>query len=446
MTLFRQNLLSLVPLFFVLGVLYALISYHLQTKELKWAIDQEALAIGHTIQSFAEHNADRYFDRIDGFMDVTPEFELILNRIIGQFRNQSITVKNDQGEVLHQLVSSNNEVDFTPWTNPEVLYESSFEGTRYFLARHDWKVRLYIDIDIKTTGGTYSISLIRDGSEYLIRIIGLRQWIAIEVLLSILIGIIVSTVLTIFVRNRIKKLTTLSESFLNGNANLKLDEGTISEFNDLGSTLNILVHVFHKNLDWYRRSIQQKEQDRTSLNLAEFIKSGRSERISLNSGNIHISAEYVGNELQSFFLGQTSVQSTKVLIWGYVNEENPVEAALLSEGIKQYLDKNTLDDDFISNLTRVFGSRLQELQFLELADSGSVTHVTIDNMGSHKRDLIIDSETIHWIHGLSDDVYEKIETYCQHAVTMSSDHLFSDIAKIVGWQGSTVLVSIRYER
>ncbi|MCH8495486.1 MAG: hypothetical protein LAT57_07620 [Balneolales bacterium] len=446
MTLFRQNLLSLVPLFFILGVLYALISYHLQTKELKWAIDQEAMAIGHTIQSFAEHNADRYFDTIDGFMDVTPEFELILNRIIRQFRNQSITVKNTEGDVLHELTTSDKQIDLTPWENPEILYESSFEGTHYYLARHDWKARMYVDVDIQTDDGIYSISIIRDGREYIARIITLRQWIGVEVLISILIGIVVSIVLTLFVRNRIKKLKTLSESFLGGNANLKLDQGSITEFNDLGSTLNILVHVFHKNMDWYRKSIQQKEQDRTSHNLAEFIKSETKKALSLNAGKVQIWAEYVGNELHPLFMGQATVGSTKMLIWGSVNQEDPVEAALLSEGIKQYLDRATADADIISSLRSVFGSRLHELQFLELTESGTVTHVTLNNSEVvSKRDLKLDPGSIHWIHGLNDSVSEKIEMYCQNATELPSDQLFSDITKIVGWLGSTILISVQYE-
>lgn len=446
MTLFRQNLVSLVPLFFILGVLYALISYHLQTKELKWAVDQEALAIGHTIQSFAEHNADRYFQTIDGSMHATPEIELILERIIRQTPNQSISLKNASGEILHKRINPNKRVDLTPWTNPEILYEASFEGTRYNLARYDNQARLYIDIDIQTNGGMYSISVLRDAHEYLTRIKLLRRWIGVVVLISMLIGILVSIVLTIFVRNRIQKLTTLSESFLGGDVNLKLDQGSIAEFNDLGSTLNILVHVFHKNMDWYRKSIQQKEQDRTSLNLAEFIKADSTRTRTLNGGKIHISAEYVGNELHSFFMGQTSVGTTKMLIWGAVNEDNPVEAALLSEGINHYLDKSPADIDIISSLTHVFGSNLHELQFLELTAFDSVTHVTIGHSkASTRRDLKIDLGTIHWIHGLNDDVQEKIEMYCQHAETLPRDHLFSDITKIVGCLGSTILISIQHE-
>lgn len=444
MTLIRQNLLSLVPLFLILGVFYALISYQLQTKELKWAIDQEALALGHTIQSFAEHNADRYFNTVNGYMDVTPEFEIILNRIIGQLRNESITVKNASGDVLYHVVNTIQKTDSTIWTNPELLYESSFEGSSYFLARQDGKARLYVDIDIQSNDGAYTISVIRGAQEYMIRIIKLRQWIGVEVLISILIGVLVSILLTIFVRNRIKNLTAQSESFLGGNAGLRLDQGSITEFNDLGSTLNILVHVFHKNMDWYRKSIQQKEQDRTSQSLAEFIKSGTSQSILINIGKIHLSADYVGNEIHPFFMGQASIGSTKLFIWGSVNESDPVEAALLSEGIKQYLEKTPIDTDIISNLRRVYGLRLKDLQIIKLTSSGSAAHVIYDRSGEVSNcELNIDPEAIYWIHGLDETVSEKIEMYSQHATSLPNDHLFTDVAKIVSWLGSTILISVR---
>lgn len=446
MTLLRKNLLSLVPLFFILGVLYALISFHLQTKELKWAIDQEALAIGHTIQSFTEHNADRYFDSRNGYMDITPDFEIILNRIIKQVRNETITVRNASGDVIHHAVNEIPQVDLSTWTNPESLYESSFEGSRYTLSRLDGKARLYIDIDIETGESIYSVSVIRDATEYMIRIENLRLWIFGEILISIVLGIVVSILLTVFVRNRIKNLIIQSESFLGGNVKLRLDQGAITEFNDLGSTLNILVHVFHKNMDWYRKSIQQKEQARTSHNLAEFIKSGASKTISLNAGKIHVSAEYVGDEIYPFFMGQTSVKSSKMFIWGSVNEDDPVEAALLTEGIKQYLEKTPYDSDVISNLRSVYGSQLQELHYIELSDSGSVTHATLDISDRvNKRELKIDSGAIHWIHGLSDNVSEKIEMYSQNATALTNDQLFADITKIVAWLGSTILISVRYD-
>lgn len=446
MTLFRQNLLSLVPLFFILGILYALISFHLQTKELKWAIDQEALAIGHTMQSFTEQNSDRYFDSRNGYFDITPEFEIILNRIIGQLRNESITVSNASGDVIYHAVTSIPHTDLTTWLNPESLYESSFEGSRYSLFRQDGKARMYIEVDIESIEGVYTISIIRDAAEYMKRIQNLRLWIFFEVLISTVLGIVVSIVLTVFVRNRIQNLTTQSESFFGGNASLRLDQGSITEFNALGSTLNILVHVFHKNMDWYRKSIQQKEQDRTSHNLAEFIKSGKSNTISLNAGKIHVSAEYVGNEIHPFFMGQASLGSSKMFIWGSVNEDDPVETALLTEGIKQYLEKTSQDSDIISNLRSVYGSRLRDLQFIEFADSGSVTQATLDNEIVSKRELKIGSGDIHWIHGLSENVSEKIEMYSQNATELTNDQLFADITKIVGWLGSTILISVRYDR
>lgn len=446
MTLFRQNLLSLVPLFFILGVLYALISFHLQTKELKWAIDQEALAIGHTMQSFAEQNADRYFDSSNGQMDITPEFEIILSRIIGQLRNETMTIRNPSGDVINQFVTAIPQADLSTWTNPESLYEAFFEGTSYTLYRHEGKARLFIDIDIDSGEGIYSISIVRDAAEYMKRINGLRLWIFFEILISIAIGIVVSIVLTLFVRNRIKNLTTQSEKFLGGNANLRLDQGSITEFNDLGSTLNILVNVFHKNMDWYRKSIQQKERDRTSHNLAEFIMSGRSKTISLNAGKINVTAEYVGNEIYPFFMGQTSVGSSKIFIWGSVNEDDPVEAALLTEGIKLYILKASQDPDLFSSLRHIYGSRIKDLQYIELSDSGSVMIATLDNSKEIRNDLLnIETGAIHWIHGLSDSVTEKIEMYSKNAASLTGDQLFTDITKIVGWLGSTILVSIRYD-
>ena len=444
MTLLRQNLLSLVPLFLILGILYAFISYALQKKELKWAVDQEALAIGHTIQSFAEHNSDRYFEAIEGKLDVTKEFEVVIDRIIGQLRNESITVKNNSGDTLYHVITSIHQTDYPTWYDPEILYESSFEGSTYSLSRHDNSARLYINTEIQTIDGVFSISIIRDAQVYLTRINTLRKWIAVEVAVSVVLGVIVSFLLTFFVRNRIKKLTLQSQSFLGGNVDLRLDQGSITEFNDLGSTLNILVHVFHKNMDWYRKSIQQKEQDRTSHNLAEFIKTRKSESTQLALGKVHITADFAGPDIHPFFMAKVQTRTEPVLVWGTVNDHDTVETALLSEGLSQYLERLPADSSPLRNLIDTFGTQLKEAHMLSLDESGTVKHTAIDASGQESSsELVLEPGSVVWIHELSKEVSEKIETYSQHATTLPFAQLFSDCTKIVHLLGSTILIGVR---
>jgi hypothetical protein len=444
MTLLRQNLLSLVPLFLILGILYAFISYELQTKELKWAVDQEALAIGHTIQSFAEHNADRYFEAIDGKLDVTKEFEIVIDRIIGQLRNESITVKNTTADTLYHVVTPIHQTDYPIWNDPEVLYESMFEGSTYSLTRHENSARLYITTEIQTIDGVFSISIVRDAQAYLTRINTLRKWIAVEVAISVVLGVIVSFLLTFFVRNRIKKLTLQSQSFLGGNVDLRLDQGSITEFNDLGSTLNILVNVFHKNMDWYRKSIQQKEQDRTSHNLAEFIKTRKSESTQLTLGKVHITADFAGPDVHPFFLAKVQTRTEPVLVWGTVNGQDTVETALLSEGVSQYLERLPAESSPLRNLMDTFGTQLKAAHLLYMHESGTIMHASIDSSGQEtSSELAVEPGSVVWIHELSENVSEKIQTYSQHATTLPFVQLFSDSMKIVHLLGSTILIGVR---
>lgn len=444
MTLLRQNLLSLVPLFLILGILYAFISYMLQTKEFKWAVDQEALAIGHTIQSFAEHNADRYFEAIEGKLDVSKEFEVVIDRIIGQLRNESITVKNTSGDTLYHVVAPIHQNGYPTWNDLEVLYESTFEGSTYSLIRQDNSARIYITTAIQTIDGVFSISIIRDAQVYLTRMNTLRKWIAIEVAISVVLGVIVSYLLTFFVQNRIKKLTLQSQSFLGGNVDLRLDQGSITEFNDLGSTLTILVNVFHKNIDWYRKSIQQNEQDRTSHNLAEFIKTRKSESKQLTLGNVHITADFAGTDIHPFFLAKVQIPSEPKLVWGRVSEQNEVEAALLSEGVSQYIERLPEESSPLRNLTDTFGTQLKEAHMLSLQESGTILHTSIDSSGQESSlELVLEPGSTLWLHDLSEDVSEKIETYSLHATSLPLAQLFSDCAKIVHLLGSTILIGVR---
>lgn len=437
-------MLFLIPLFFVLGIMYAFISYELQTKELKWAVDQESRALGHTIQSFVEHNSQRYFELDpDSTLRNTIEFEVILKRILSQERMVRITVLGSDSEPILNLTKTDYTYVVPDSSSSESLYESEFEGTRFSFVRYENHALLYVNTTMETEFGSIHVNMIKDAEPYNERIRELRKWIGLEILIAILLGFIVSIVLTYFIKIRITKLATSSQIFLKGEEKVNLEQGTISEFNDLGSTLNILVNVFHKNMDWYRKSIQKKEQDRTSRQLSYFVKSLSSDPINIKKFGLTITAAIAGTDNQHLFLA-ASESSDNQVFWGTVRESDPIEAALLSEAISNFIAEYTdSDQDIVESVKSVFGNHIQELNRLHATHSDTVHILKYRDQVITEHEIKLKENQITWIHSLDDLFTEKIDIYTQHSGSMSYDQLFSDIRTLIGHIDSSVIIGIR---
>lgn len=441
MTLLRQNIQFLLPLFLVLGILYAYISFMLQTKELKWAVDQEAKAIGHTIQSFVEHTPEKYLYTTDGSLTIRQELEAILNRIVVQNKNESISVLSASGDTLYHELTIEPVFEHITWENPEILYDSSFEETHFRLERSNDFGRLVIQTHLVISDNILTLVIIRNGQDYLLRIQELRRWIALEILIALIIGILVSIFLTMFIRQRINTLTQLSANFLQGNSALKLDQGAISEFNDLGSTLNILVNVYHKNIDWYRKSIQRNEQSRTSQILADYFLTKNDHKICFSKNGLTVIADFAGNQSYSIFMGTTYSSNSPALIWGIVDEKEPIEATLLSDAISKYIQKQVDSNSVLSDCMSLFGSRIESINQLIINDNGIATIVSQSKShAGQERSLEMSARNDFWVHDLGGEVTEKIDMYCQHTSKSDTDHLFKEIKELVGLFGSTVLI------
>lgn len=436
-------MLFLIPLFLVLGIMYAFISYELQTKELKWAVDQESRALGHTIQSFVEHNSQRYFEfNPDSLIRNTVEFEVILQRILSQERMVRINVSDSDSNPILTLAKTDYPYAVPDSASSESLYNSDFEGTRYSFVKYEDHAVLNVNTMLETEFGSISVNMVKDAEPYNEKIRELRKWIGLEILIAIILGFLVSMILTYFIKIRITKLATSARYFLKGEEKVNLEQGTISEFNDLGSTLNILVNVFHKNMDWYRKSIQQKEQDRTSLQLSHFVKSLTSDPVKFKKYGLTVTAAIAGTDNQNLFLAKSKSSENEIL-WGTVNETDPIETALLTEAItnfiSEYADPN---QDLIELIRSVFGNQILELNWLQVTETGIVRISKFRDSLVNEYNIDLNSNQTTWIHSLDDTITEKIDMYTKHSSSLSHDQLFSDVRVLTGHIESTVLIGI----
>lgn len=424
--------------------MYAFISYELQTKELKWAVDQESRALGHTIQSFAEHDTNRYFELgQDSTVQHTPEFEAILRRILSQDRMVNITVRRTIDDSTLSLSKTDYAFAVPDSSESETLYTSEFEGTKYALVRYDDHAVLNVDIVLNTNIGTIYLQIVKDAEPYGVRIQELRQWIGIEILISLILGFLVCLLLTYFIKMRINKLTKESGYFLKGDDKVNLDQGTISEFNDLGSTLNILVNVFHKNMDWYRKSIQQKEQQRTSTDLSQFVKSSGAKPVHMSTNGVSVTGSLAGSSTQRLFIAVSNVTDCN-LIWGCVHETDPLETALLTEAISDFISVYSDSEKTVFDATlSVFGNQIQEINQLSLDQAGTLKIFKHHDNNLSEQKVELESDKTLWIHSLDESISEKIDMYTEHSQSLSFDELFSDIKTLIGHIDSTVIIGVR---
>lgn len=422
--------------------MYALISFELQTKELKWAVDQESRALGHTIQSFAEHNEFRYFELdTDSTIKHKPEFEIILKRILTQDRMLQIQITNSEHDSILTLSTPDYPFSVHDEADSELLYESDFEGTHYTLIRYPDHAVINIHTELTTDFGQVHLRMVKDAALYSLKIRELRQWIGIEILISLILGIMVSIILTYFLKRRITKLTEGSRYFLQGNEHVRLDQGTISEFNDLGSTLSILVNVFHKNMDWYRKSIQQKEQERTSIQLSQFLKNSNSIPVEVSASGVRVLAALAGNDKHNFFLAKTAQEDTQ-LLWGSIQDSDPIEAALLSEAISEFITTCS-DDDSAKSVSTIFSKQIIEINQLQITSPETI-HITRITGSDEKVEVMnVATDKVLWVHSLGDSITEKVDMYTQHGQNLSHDQLFTDIRTLIGHIGSTVIIGVR---
>jgi hypothetical protein len=357
----------------------------------------------------------------------------------------SIDVLTIAGDTLSALQSIDDAFSIPDTSNSEQLYASAFEGTTYKLVRYQDHAILDISTRLETRLGSFVVRIIKDAEPYRTRITELRQWIVFEIAISVFLGILMSLLLTYFIKVRISTLTTASRIFLSGEKNARLEQGSISEFIDLGSTMSILVNVFHKNLDWYRRSIQQKEQERTSDQLARFVKESNPAPICFSKDGFSIMAALTGTQRHSIFIAVPKAMD-RVLLWGSISEQDPLEAALITEAISEFIHSyQNRDTDLIQALNNIFGHQICELNQLKLSRAPIFTIKTTVAKAERELELDASKQTVTWIHSLDKSITEKIDAYTRYSTSLSHDQLFSDIRTLIGHNGSTVIIGVRYE-
>ena len=450
MTILRQNILTIVPLFIVLGLLYALVSYLLQMKEYNWAMNEEAAGVGHTVNEFVSHNFDEYFNTNENDVTISQDLEIVLNRILEQDLTRSIYLFDEQNDTLFSAKSNkypesqiadsiSNEIDFE---TPE-----NFEY-RYALINSNANAILRIESLIHNPSDSsivYVFQFDRDAGRYVDLKDHIHQWIIIEIILFFIIGLVVSLILSVIIKNRIQKLYRQSVEYISGNLNVNLDKGPITEFNDLGSTLDILVNVFNKNIDWYRKSIIQKEQLRTTAHLAANFKDRTRSPIHKKIGSMNILADYVGSESYNYILSERETDTNYSIFTGYVTGDDPIENSLMTDSIALlYKRSKSTADQFLVEINRQFQKYSLHCIILLIDKNSEIHQFELKDGKITQSDISISNlNEIVWTHFMGDDATEKIKFYTEQTPDLNQKALFADIQKLLDLVGSTTLISIQ---
>lgn len=450
MTILRQNIITIVPLFLVLGILYAIVSHSLQVKEFNWVLEQESAAVGSTIHDFIQHDFVTYFTvNENGQLDVTNQTVRVFDRLITQPDVYAIIVSDFNGNRLYERSEhpANHTVldllnfDLQKVRNQELSYSSELFS---YSEPPILVVDTWVGPDNASEQGTI-IRVIKSGSHYADIRSGMLRWLKIEIGAALVTGLILSLLLTLIIRRRITALHRQSEEYIKGNSLDSLAESPISEFNDLGSTLMIMMNVLHKNVDWYRKNIIKNEQVRSAKEIAANFKARTRNRYSETFQNRQIICDSIGNGSAGHFHAVVRRDNSRVIYTGSVQFEDQVEAALVSDGISRLitrLSEKLNDDELAERFSRQYSKFKVRCKQVKLEGDGTV------RVSEFRDGEKISSENIDvqgkqvFIHDFSANISRKINGFCRLAGELAFVELYEDIMKIAEGHEEGILVGI----
>ncbi|MCH8566683.1 MAG: hypothetical protein LAT67_00410 [Balneolales bacterium] len=359
MTLFRQNLFTIVPLFLVFGIVYAYVSYELQFNEFRWSLDQEAAALGHTTYDFINHEPERYFIiGDDGRTAVSPQLETTINRILkpGNMLEAQITGSNSG------KIKSTSPDFFSRYLIPEnSAFQELHSSYRFSLDLDSEPALLHIITLIRFNDEVIEIHYVRNASAYaeIYSDIWSRLWY--DIFIFIFAGFLVAMLVRSIIRFQLKKQYRLFRSYIHENRKQSLSESLIREFNELGSTLDVLVNVLDKNINWYKKDIIENEQARTSKQAALIFRQESGAALTkqnLDFGKTSISYQLTGDNPCAYFAQAIRKDDQLWFLAGKSLSKDAVETALHAEAILTIATR--LASDIKDHLGLI--AKLEELQ------------------------------------------------------------------------------------
>lgn len=450
MTLFRQNIITVFLLFILLGLLYSVVSHSLQIKEFNWSVEQDAAAVGGTIHEFISTDFETYFSKSpDGNLGVTNQLERVLERMAVQNSIRELAVWDSSLNLIY--LDSRQDGELTGTTDASEYRERSLNENLSHLYKLDLDAENPV-LDIYTyldgTGETEFGPLIlvrKDAASYAAIYSQLIRWTVIEFVITLIAGLLVSLILTSILKRSIRDLFQKSSLYVSGEKEIPLNDNPVSEFNELGDTLHILVDVLDNHRVSSRKKMVEREQARSPLELASAFKNTSNPGYSGTIANRQIRYGTIHPHATRYFTEHLIDNGRMVIVSGSVRGDHAAGSALQSDAMARLIIRFIKGESISAAVKRAeseFHSVLEKLTVIDIQKNGKLVRHYYDEERIQSGHLQSNPNGIVTICDCNEKLDRRIRHYTDMAEHDNIEQLFDEISILIGNQTTGPLIVI----
>ncbi len=422
MKLKYQNLIIIVPIFFILAGILTAFNYYIQKKELMLGLDEQMRSTTVATGIFLEYKKEtilenkdeikKSFDRILKYNIVKRILLINKNEVIIKSVSSDLKEEKDYDYKEVKLLKLYEEKDNVLYSNIVPIKESSY--------------KLFVTID-----ANYITKRLEDGVEKLIMII----------IIIALIGLIFSSILSVITSKNIKQLSVIARALASGNYNESTKNFFIKEINDLSNTLSVVQSVLKEMLTNTKNSILDNDFYCSSEELKK-----------LSVINEHENAvETKDSKFSIAILDELNKKefhccwNNKNIVYSFVGEidtnhddiKDHISASGLTYIIKYYLNNDSFDLEKINKMYNI-----KSLLILKYdKDSKKLEEQRIFDKKISTSSKVVGKESFFsFYHNENTD--PKLINYIEKYSHLNLDELIKDLKNIFEKESSVLLVKI----
>jgi HAMP domain-containing protein len=296
-----QNLLLIVPIFLLLAIITSVLVFFSEQREVRWGIESEAEGLALTIAEFTDLPSLASSMPGDGAADDSAKVPKPLERVLAFGQARRIDIAAFQGTRLQPVVGAGEGSAVTPVIDDETRGRlAQGQIVTQDVARAEW---LVAHAPVRDAAGalrgvvSVATSLAPVAAH---RTAVLRRTAAI-LLALLLVGGLVSLVISTLITSEIAHLTQTASAFAAGDYDAALAPGAIEEVAVVGATFGIMGSVLKDATVRSTRQMLQFDRFNTEGTLAKFHAERFSMPVAAEHAGVRVAIDRLGPAVHGDF-------------------------------------------------------------------------------------------------------------------------------------------------
>ena len=416
MKLKYYNLVIIVPVFFILGVILASFNYYILTKEVKNGLAEEAKSISTAMGIFLKQ------DYIQNDKD---KIKLSFERIIRFERvNRLYLIKNDEVIIKTKAQKlEEGEYDYKDSVLLEIIHENNVGSYNILYTVKDTPYKLFISLD--ATKEEQSM-------------LGVLYQVLSIIVIMLILGVIVSYILSFITKNSIDSLNSIADSIASGDYRSHNKDFTIKEIGDLSNTLDIVKSILKEMLYKTKNSILDTDTNNNDDLIKPTIVLDEPKELKSENFDLAIAINKNINQRELY-----SCWSDENYIYGFVGEldstsdylKDYISVSSAIKYIKHMMANNNFD---LERLRAMYDIKSIVTLKIDIKESKLSTQRLFENNISKEKIVLENDELKSFSHNLHIDT--KLENYIQMYSHLELDKIADDLNKVFDKESAVIFV------